>query len=209
MAETFRPDGKPPAWCELTGFRIYALESGGPLMLRRQAARERLLVTGAAVQVKFAGRSQVFSERQFFDLPEGVDDYTLTPVRLGAQAVLLMGHWGGELGGCGIFTARNEERPQDRGDPVDYEKHTSIDSHYHDCDEYWIALEGWGDVVVGSNRIRLSAGECVPIRTGHHHDLPNAPEGIRAVFFETTLNGQKRVGHLWEHTHGPAVPQPE
>ena len=123
--------------------------------------------------------------------------------------MLLIGNWGDELGGCGIFTARNEENPQDRGDPVDYQKHTSIDSHYHDCDEYWIGLEGWGEAMVGGRRIRFGAGDCVPIRTGHHHDLPNAPEGIRALFFETTLTGKKRVGHLWEHTHGPAVPQPE
>lgn len=166
-------------------------------------------MTASAVQVKFRGRSQVFSERQFLDLPEGADEYSLTPVRAGAQAVLLMGNWGDELGGCGLFTARNEEKPQDRGDPVDYEKRTSIDSHYHDCDEYWIGLEGWGEAVVGGSRIRFGAGECVPIRTGHRHDLPNAPEGIRALFFETTLTGKKRVGHLWEHTHGPAAPQPE
>ena len=209
MADTFRPDGKPPAWCELTGFRLVTFNDASPTGFRRQAARERLLVTASAVQVKFRGGSQVFSERQFFDLPEGADEYLVAPVRAGAQALLLMGNWGDELGGCGIFTARNEESPQDRGDPVDYQKHTSIDSHYHDCDEYWIGLEGWGEAIVGGRLIRFGAGECVPIRTGHHHDLPNAPEGIRALFFETTLTGKKRVGHLWEHTHGPAVPQPE
>ena len=209
MAETFRPGGKPPAWCELTDFRFVAFDDLSPTRFRRQAARERLIVTASAVQVKFLGRSQVFSERQFLDLPEGADEYLVTPVRAGAQAVLLMGNWGDELGGCGIFTARNEEKPKDRGDPVDYEKHTSIDSHYHDCDEYWIGLEGWGEAIVGDRRIGFGAGECVPIRTGHHHDLPNAPEGLRALFFETTLIGQKRVGHLWEHTHGPAVPQSE
>ena len=209
MTETFRSGGKPPAWCELTGFNLFTLEGVDPLQLRRKAARERIVVTASAVQISFGGRSQVFSERQFFDLPEGLDEYLVTPVRVGAQVVVLTGHWGGELGGCGIFTARNEETPHDRGDPVDYEKHTSIDSHYHDCDEYWIALEGWGDVVVGGQRIRLKAGECVPIRTGRHHDLPDAPDGIRALFFETTLTGKKRVGHLWEHTHGPPLPQPE
>jgi hypothetical protein len=24
------------------------------------------------------------------------------------------------------------------------------------------------------------------------------------VYFETTLRRQKRTGHLWQHTHGPA-----
>jgi mannose-6-phosphate isomerase-like protein (cupin superfamily) len=209
VAETFRPDSKLPAWCELTGFKLVAFDSTSPTPFRRQAVRERLVVTASTVQVRFGAASQVLSERQFLDLPEGAGEYSVTPVRAGAQMVLLMGNWGNELGGCGIFMARNEETPQDRGDPVAYEKHTSIDSHYHDCDEYWIGLEGWGEAVVGGRRIRFGAGECVPIRTGHHHDLPNAPEGVRALFFETTLTGKKRVGHLWEHTHGPALPQPE
>ena len=144
MAEIFRPDGKPPAWCELTGFKLVAFHDASPTQFRRQAARERLVVTASAVQVKFRGRSQVLSERQFLDLPEDADEYLVTPVRAGAQAVLLIGNWGDELGGCGIFTARNEENPQDRGDPVDYEKHTSIDSHYHDCDEYLDRPRGVG-----------------------------------------------------------------
>ena len=151
----------------------------------------------------------MISERQFLNLPEGAAGWELSAVRPGAKIVRLMGHWGEELGGCGIFQTRNEPDPSDKGDPVDYPKSTSIDRHYHDCDEYWIGLEGWGEAVVGGLRLPFGAGECVPIRTGHHHDLPNAPDGIRALFFETTLTGRKRVGHLWEHTHGPAVPQAE
>ncbi len=40
----------------------------------------------------------------------------------------------------------------------------------------------------------------------HHHDFPRAFEPVKAVYFETTLDGQKRLGHLCEHTHGPAQP---
>ena len=43
---------------------------------------------------------------------------------------------------------------------------------------------------------------------GHHHDFPEVFEPVRAVYFETTLEGQKRRGHLWEHTHGPSAPAP-
>lgn len=32
---------------------------------------------------------------------------------------------------------------------------------------------------------------------------PQVFETIKGVYFETTLQGQKRLGHLWEHTHGP------
>jgi mannose-6-phosphate isomerase-like protein (cupin superfamily) len=41
---------------------------------------------------------------------------------------------------------------------------------------------------------------------GDHHDLPEISTPIRAVYFETTLVGEKRTGHLWEHTHGKATP---
>ena len=210
MAGVFRPGGSPPRWCELADFKLLAFEGLKASELRRQASRERLIVT-ARFLANHLRRAEpgLFGEAILRSAEWGATNTLITPVRAGAHAVRLMGTWGDELGGCGVFTARNEEKPQDRGDPVKYEKHTSIDSHYHDCDEYWIGLEGWGEAIVGENRIRFGAGECVPIRTGHHHDLPNAPEGIRAMFFETTLTGKKRVGHLWDHTHGPAVPQPE
>jgi mannose-6-phosphate isomerase-like protein (cupin superfamily) len=205
----FQSGGAPPAWCQLKGFELLALDGAGRAHLRRTAQRERVLVTASAIQLSCNGRSQVLSEKQFFDLPDHIDDYWLVAVRPGAQVVRLIGDWGAELGGCGIFTARNDDNSRDSGDPVDYPKYTSVDSHYHDCDEYWIGLEGWGEAIVGNRRIRFGAGDCVPIRAGHRHDLPNSPDGTRAVFFETTLIGEKRVGHLWEHTHGPAVPQPE
>ena len=209
MTETFRSGGAPPAWCELKGFELLAFDDAERISVRRQGMRERVLVTGSAVRLGSGGRSQVLSEKQFLDLPDGVDEYWLAAVRASARVIRLFGNWGEELGGCGIFAARNEENPSDRGDWVDYPKYTSVDSHYHDCDEYWISLEGSGEAIVGNQRIRLGAGDCLPIRAGHHHDLPSAPGGIRAVFFETTLIGKKRVGHLWKHTHGPAIPQPE
>ena len=64
------------------------------------------------------------------------------------------------------------DHPSDTGDPVAYAKTTSIDSHYHDCDEYWIVLEGAATVVVGDRHMKVAAGDCVPIGMGHHHDLP-------------------------------------
>jgi hypothetical protein len=39
--------------------------------------------------------------------------------------------------------------------------------------------------------------------------MPIVHDPIRAVFFETTMEGQKRRGHLWDHKHGAAEPRPE
>jgi hypothetical protein len=48
----------------------------------------------------------------------------------------------------------------------------------------------------------------VATAAGHHHDVAEVAGVMRAAFFETTLLGRKRMGHLWEHSHGPAEPMP-
>ncbi len=70
-------------------------------------------------------------------------------------------------------------------------------------------LSGDGEAVVGGRHERLGPADCLCIGMGHHHDFPLTDNEVKAVFFETTLQGQKRIGHLWNHTHGPAVPQKE
>ena len=91
-----------------------------------------------------------------------------------------------------------------------YPKHTAIDRHYHDCDEYWIILEGTGEVVVDDRHAKVA-----PRRLPVHRHRPSARfpadrvRPVKAVFFETTLYGRKRTGHLWNHTHGPAEPHAE
>lgn len=204
----FRQSDTPPDWCELSGFAVMDLPAGGVAELHRRAAKERLLVTRGSAQVRFGHASQVLREGQFLDLPPGADDWTILAAR-DAQVTGLSGRWGDELGGCGIFRAVNEDAPVNAGDPVAYPKTTSVDSHYHDCDEYWIVLEGAGEVVVGDRRHDVRAGDCVPIGLGHHHDLPTVTAPVKAVYFETTLEGEKRVGHLWNHTHGLARPRAE
>ncbi|MGH2616746.1 MAG: cupin domain-containing protein, partial [Thermomicrobiales bacterium] len=91
-------------------------------------------------------------------------------------------------------------------DPVSYPKTTSFDSHYHDCDEYWIVWAGRGVAVSEGQEYEVGPGDCVATGMGHHHDFPRVQEPVQAVYFETTLQGAKRRGHLWEHTHGLAQP---
>ena len=204
----FRQDDTPPDWCELRGFAVIDVARGETVGGEGRAVRERLLVTRGLVQVSFADASQVLREGQFLDLPPEVSMWAVLAAR-DAQIVRLSGRWGNELGGCGIFGAANVANPVNTGDPVAYEKTTSVDSHYHDCDEYWIILEGGGTVVVGDRPMAVSPGDCVPIGLGHHHDLATVTEPVKAVYFETTLQGEKRIGHLWNHTHGPARPRPD
>jgi mannose-6-phosphate isomerase-like protein (cupin superfamily) len=205
----FRPNQTAPAWCELRDFEMLDLADGQAVEQQRKHPAERLLVTSGTTQVMLPGRSVVLKERQFLDIGDA-DRWTLIGRSSPARLARLSGRWGADLGGCGIFTVENTEHPVNTGDPASHRKITSVDVHFHDCDEYWIVIEGRGTAWISGNFFPLVPGDCLPIGMGHHHDFPTVEQGpVRAIFFETTLEGKQRVGHLWAHTHGPAEPRPE
>ena len=202
MIDIIRQGMPFPAWCEVKSFSQIDLAAAGEADFAVRGPRGRLLATAGSFQVRQGNRSQVLREGQFFELESG-------PGSVGrstgpAQALLFDGAWGTELGGCGVFRAENVASPSDRGDPVTYPKRTTIDAHYHDCDEYWVLLEGRAGIVLDGEHAAMQAGDCFLIPMGAMHDMPDAPEPVKAVYFESSLRGQKRTGHLWQHTHGPA-----
>jgi mannose-6-phosphate isomerase-like protein (cupin superfamily) len=207
----FRSNERPPDWCELRSFEIIDLTTDQTSSHRRTEPRERLLVTAGTVQVAGRTTSIVLKENQFLDIEThaDLDGWTALACSPTAQLTRLTGRWGDAISGCGIFRVTSEENPSDGGDPVGYPKTTRVDSHYHDCDEYWVLLEGRARVVVGDKAVEMGPGDCVSIGMGQHHDMPIVHEPVKAVYFETTLEDRKRVGHLWNHTHGPAEPKPE
>jgi mannose-6-phosphate isomerase-like protein (cupin superfamily) len=205
----FRSGEAPPGWCELSAFDILDLCEGEIVENQRGHQKERLLASAGTTQLHLPDGSIILKENQFIDLPMMVESWQLRACSPKAQLVRLSGRWGRDLGGCGIFRVVEQDAPVNIGDPVDYPKRTSVDSHYHDCDEYWILLEGGGTVVVGDRHMSVKPGDCLPIGMGHHHDLPLVNSSVKAVFFETTLEGAKRVGHLWTHTHGRVQPRLE
>lgn len=202
-----------PGWCELEQFDLVRLGAGGVEDALRRAPRERVLVTQGICQLAGEGFSQMLKAGQFYDLPGTCARWRLRGTTPDAAVVRFSGRWGSELGGCGTFSLENLPEGVTtlpgavRGDPCPYSKRTRFDRHYHDCDEYWIILEGSVMAVLGDTPVRLDAGDCLAIGMGRHHDLAEVLAPMQAVFIETTLEGRKRTGHLWEHTHGPAVPQ--
>ncbi|WP_085034629.1 cupin domain-containing protein, partial [Ensifer aridi] len=180
-----------------------------PLPLPVDAEKQRLLVTRGSCRLTSAKGAQVLSEGQFADMDAANGPFIADAGDGTAQVLIFYGRWGAELGGCGVFQVTPSDTGDTRGDPVSYPKSTDFDSHYHDCDEYWVIIEGAGAVVVGSRSFEVEPGDCVAIGMGHHHDLPQVRAGVKGAYFETTLEGKKRFGHLWEHTHGPADVRPE
>lgn len=197
-----------PDWCELTSFAIVPLAAGESRDFPRSAVRERLLVASGACRVAYAGGEFDAVAGDKFELPDGAAHFAVAAAGEATTVVHLCGTWGAETGGWGLFSVEEVAEPVERGDPTDYPKRTRIDNHYHDCDEYWIVLAGHGTAVSEGRRYEVGPGDCVGTRMGHHHDFPTVTEPVRAVFFETTLGGARRRGHLWNHTHGPAQPQP-
>jgi mannose-6-phosphate isomerase-like protein (cupin superfamily) len=203
----FRSDTAPPTWCELEHFEIIQLQRDEAITRTPFTRTERLIGTSGTCQLRRGDTSLLLKEAQFIDLDPDDGEWTVLGASDPAQFVRLSGHWGQDMAGCGIFRVQRSDAG-DKGDPVTYPKHTAIDRHYHDCDEYWIILEGTGEVVVDDRHAKVHPGNCLCIGTGHPHDFPLIDTPVKAVFFETTLYGRKRTGHLWNHTHGPAEPMP-
>ena len=204
----FRSESKHPDWCELEHFAVKGLAAGEQYLFERRGEVEKLIVG--------AGRCRLRAGAEEFEAAEGANLDLAGPgvfeVLEADEAVTLIhmcGRWGEETGGSGIFTSASSPQPQDKGDPVAYDKQTNFDCHFHDCDEYWIVFQGRARAVSEGKAYQVGPGDCVATGMGHHHDLPLVYEPLRAVYFETTMEGQKRRGHLWDHTHGPAQARAE
>jgi mannose-6-phosphate isomerase-like protein (cupin superfamily) len=193
-----------PAWCELEHYAIVALAPGRRRTWKAGHRANKLVVVAGQCHLD-SGDDEVrqLSRGDIVDLPAG--EYPIT-APAPATVVELGGHWEDDCGGSGLFGVVRAEAPGDVGDPVTYAKHTAFDRHFHDCDEYWILVSGRGTASTEDVLYEVGPGDCVATRMGDHHDFPLVDEPVVAVFFETTMRGQKRRGHLWEHTHGPARP---
>jgi len=200
-------EGKAPAWSELEMFEIIDILPGQDITIPFRGPKERYVRIKGQV-CAFIGRDeQAFSQYGVLDIPKGADISFSSAD--GGAVMRLCGHWGEEIGGAGIFPVFKTDEPKNPGDPTDYPRNASFDNHYHDCDEYWIVFSGSGRAVSEGVIYEVGIGDCIATGRGHHHDFPYVYENVSAVFFETTMTGQKRLGHLWNHTHGPAQPDME
>jgi mannose-6-phosphate isomerase-like protein (cupin superfamily) len=204
--------GMAPDWCELEYFDIVDLKPGDTHTFERMGKKEKVIVGEGKCRVAVNGQEKELEKGGIVDLT----DPAAPPIQVRECAepttlIRMAGRWGEQVGGSGLFPVMNAdvENPPNWGGPVDYKKKTGFDNHYHDCDEYWIVIRGRGTAVSEGKFYEVGPGDCVATGMGHYHDFPEVAEPVLAVFFETTMQGEKRIGHLWEHQHGPAQPQPE
>ena len=205
----FRSGDVPPAWCELTHFEVVTLPPEAQHRLQRLAPKEKLIVCQGRCRLTVDGQEFEAIAGSIFDLASSAGWFDMSDVTEDVVAMRMSGHWRDETGASGLFAVNNSPAPGDKGNPVPYRKTTNFDSHYHDCDEYWVIIEGSGVAVSEGMHYQVGPADCVATGMRHHHDFARVHEPVRAVYFETTLEGPKRLGHLWEHTHGPARPHPD
>ena len=202
-------EGLAPAWCEMRFFEIVELPAGATRDLPWIGPREKLILGEGRCRIAYGDQVVDAEPGANLDLRQGQGAFRVLSVSEPAIMVRMCGDWGDETGGSGRFTAAVDDARVDRGDPVDYPKSTGFDSHYHDCDEYWILYRGRGIAVTEGISYAVGPGDCIATGMGHHHDIPQVHEHIGAVYFETTMRGQKRRGHLWNHTCWQAQPDPK
>ncbi len=70
------------------------------------------------------------------------------------------------------------------------------DLHFHDCDEYWIVVQGRARVMTEGLEYEVGPGDMVATRMGAQHQLVEALDDLVLVWVEDELRGQKRPGHL-------------
>jgi mannose-6-phosphate isomerase-like protein (cupin superfamily) len=196
-----------PTWCEVTFFEIVRLRAGEVYYFERVAEKEKLFLCAGSCGIQILN-SQFDAESGWGrELETRNGAFIVHKIFEPTTLVRICGHWGSGIGSSGLFTLRKSNFPLNSGDPTPYDRNTVFDNHYHDFDEYWIIVNGRGRVVTEGKTYDVGPGDCVATGMGHHHDFPLVVEEITGVYFETTLAERKRLGHLWNHTHGTASPK--
>lgn len=189
-----------PDWSEVKRITQLSIEPNSATEITKSFAKYALFVISGECSISTNGYEKTFLENDY--LFSEKMNISLKSSNHKTEIVLVEGSWGEELGGSDVFRMSKHSTPRNIGDPVDYPRTNDFDNHYHDFDEYWIILKGSGLAVSEGVKYKFSDGDIIATRMGDHHDLSEVHEDIHGIYFETSLRGQKRLGHLWEHTHG-------
>jgi len=190
-----------PDWAELKFYEIVTLKQNERKNFNSTVEKQVLFMCKGSCS--FENGTEI-SKVSKGDVLEIKNDKTVSVFNSSIEQVLLImvgGSWGNEIGGRGVFSLSSVEHPKNLGDATSYWRNTELDNHYHDCDEYWIFFEGNGVAVSEDKFYRIEPGICIATKMGDHHDMPVVHETLGGIYFETTLKGKKRIGHLWNHTH--------
>ncbi|HAB53046.1 MAG: hypothetical protein A2315_15080 [Ignavibacteria bacterium RIFOXYB2_FULL_35_12] len=192
-------ENKFPEWSEVKKISRFYIEPNGFMEITKSFPKYALFVVCGEFILKVNGYEKTFLEND--SLFSDKKSVSIKSSDKKTELVMIEGNWSDERGGSAVFRMSSCSTPRNIGDPVDYPRTNDFDNHYHDFDEYWIILKGSGLAVSEGIKYTFSAGDIIATRMGDHHDLPDVYEDIHGIYFETSLKGKKRIGHLWIHTH--------
>lgn len=193
-------ENKFPVWSEVKRITQLSIEPNSTNEMTKSFPKYALFVISGECCIRTNGYEKIFLEND--SLYSNKKNISIRASGQKTEIVMVEGDWNDEIGGSAVFKMSKHSVPRNIGDSVDYNRINDFDNHYHDFDEYWIILKGSGLAVSEGVKFKFSAGDIIATRIGDHHDLPEVYEEIHGIYFETSLKGQKRIGHLWNHTHG-------
>ena len=71
----------------------------------------------------------------------------------------------------------------------------TVERHFHDCNEYWIIIEGRGIATSEGVEYELGPGDMLLTKAGDEHSL-EVTEPMVAVYFYGVMPPGGRTGHL-------------
>ena len=193
-------ENKFPEWSEVKKIAQFSIDPNSTSEITKSFPKYALFVISGECSIKTNGYEKIFLEND--SLFSDKKNISIKTTNHKTEIVMIEGNWNDEIGGSAVFKMSKLSTPRNIGDPVDYPRTNDFDNHYHEFDEYWIILKGSGLAVSEGVRYKFSSGDVIATRMCDHHDLPEVYEDIHGIYFETSLREQKRLGHLWNHTHG-------
>ena len=193
-------ENKFPKWSEVKKIDRIILEPESSTKIVKSFSKYALFVMSGECTIKVNDYEKLFQEDD--SLFSDRKNILIKSLNRKIELVMIEGTWKNEIGDSAVFRMSKHSVPCNIGDPVDYPRTNDFDNHYHDFDEFWIILQGSGLAVSEGVKYKFSGGDIITTRICDHHDLPEVYEDIHGIYFETSLRGQKRLGHLWTHTHG-------
>ena len=203
----FRSGEAPPHWCELTAFYIHDLGIDETVACSPETGRERLLVTNGTCQIQVR---RWLPSAQGSAVPGCSRGYSLRGRRKvrrrpGGSADRPLEERAGRLWRVPRPKQSRLDQQGRPGLPIRNRprstRTTTIATSTGSCSKAPAKPSS------ARSHFPMRRGDCLAIGMGHHHDFPNAAEPIKAVYFETTLEGEKRVGHLWAAHPWPSPPE--
>ncbi len=86
------------------------------------------------------------------------------------------------------------------------QEHSKV--HFHDCDEWYVILEGTGRVKIGDVEKDVESMDLVHVPAGFLHGTLRSQGTYKLLFMEGALQGRRRAGHLHVGVDEPFADRP-